>query len=891
MYGSSLADGEVERLPHASNMRRRSFQHVTNFRILTNPVELSEESRKFLKAAEYGDLPTVRALLEDEDSTLNINCSDYKDRTAIEIATSNEHLEVVEYLLTYPNLEVRSIHEALMVAISKGYLRITEALLGHPMFKRSKDKIRLGSMSNYFQPEVHSSKFDNDVTAIMLAAHNNEIDIIQLFLQRGDVIPKPHHSLCHCTSCTNKRLFDPLKYSRSRINAYRGLSSSAYISLTSPDPILTAFQLSRDLIELSEIEKEFKNEYKNMAHQCMDYATDLLDMCQSTTEVEAILNQGENSDSQSDMQGNKNDQGLARLKLAINYNQKKFVAHPHCQHQLSTMWYSGIPNWRQRHSFTKSLIIVALFLFWPFMGVIYWIVPKSKIGTIIASPMVKFFTQASSHILFLILLFLQSLLIQYSYYDEDLLWLHDGKVRQSSMSALEILLLLWIVGMLWGEVKQIWDEGFWRYFSSFWNLLDIGMLNLYLASFTIRNVSYGKTSEALDYLKEQGPDIHRNSTEVMTHYYYVNPDRTMWDMDPILLAESLFALANVLSFTRMAYVLPASELLGPLQISLGRMVYDIVRFLVVFVVVFLAFFCALYNLYWAYNHIPSSNQDKFDTLGSTFMTLFWTLFGMSSRYDPIIDASLEHDLTQMVGTLLFAIYNAIMVIVFLNMLIAMMSNSYQEIENDEDVEWKFARAKLWISYFERGTTLPIPLNTVPSPKSFVYAFQWLTNRLCKKEEKEFQHVNLTDRRNGIYNIMNSGDFKLQENENSHSTATASFGSRVRTEGLFLQSTFSAIMRRLVKRYIFKLQRDKENDEISEGELEEIKQDISSLRFELKEELAHQSHRGARDSAAGIGTVVDSATSREVAALRRQVEALRRELGFALRVSHGDVHMV
>ncbi|MEQ2180760.1 Short transient receptor putative channel 7 [Ilyodon furcidens] len=43
------------------------------------------------------------------------------------------------------------------------------------------------------------------------------------------------------------------------------------------------------------------------------------------------------------------------------------------------------------------------------------------------------------------------------------------------------------------------------------------------------------------------------------------------------------------------------------------------------------------------------------------------------------------------------------------------------------------------------------------------------------------------------------------------------------------------MKRLIKRYVLKAQVDKENDEVNEGELKEIKQDISSLRYELLEE--------------------------------------------------------
>ncbi|XP_056099393.1 short transient receptor potential channel 3-like [Rhinichthys klamathensis goyatoka] len=47
--------------------------------------------------------------------------------------------------------------------------------------------------------------------------------------------------------------------------------------------------------------------------------------------------------------------------------------------------------------------------------------------------------------------------------------------------------------------------------------------------------------------------------------------------------------------------------------------------------------------------------------------------------------------------------------------------------------------------------------------------------------------------------------------------------------------YHQIMKRLIKRYVLKAQVDKENDEVNEGELKEIKQDISSLRYELLEE--------------------------------------------------------
>lgn len=51
---------------------------------------------------------------------------------------------------------------------------------------------------------------------------------------------------------------DSFSYSLSRINAYKGLASPAYLSLSSNDPVLTALELSHELQVLAEIEKEFK---------------------------------------------------------------------------------------------------------------------------------------------------------------------------------------------------------------------------------------------------------------------------------------------------------------------------------------------------------------------------------------------------------------------------------------------------------------------------------------------------------------------------------------------------------------------------------------------------------------------------------------------------------
>ena len=51
-------------------------------------------------------------------------------------------------------------------------------------------------------------------------------------------------------------------------------------------------------------------------------------------------------------------------------------------------------------------------------------------------------------------------------------------------------------------------------------------------------------------------------------------------------------------------------------------------------------------------------------------------------------------------------------------------------QEQADIEWKFARSKLWMSYFEEGATVPPPFNVIPSPKSLFYLIRWFFNKLC-----------------------------------------------------------------------------------------------------------------------------------------------------------------
>lgn len=66
--------------------------------------------------------------------------------------------------------------------------------------------------------------------------------------------------------------------------------------------------------------------------------------------------------------------------------------------------------------------------------------------------------------------------------------------------------------------------------------------------------------------------------------------RDQWDAyDPMLLSEGAFAAGMIFSFLKLVHIFSVNPHLGPLQISLGRMIIDIIKFFFIYTLVLFAF--------------------------------------------------------------------------------------------------------------------------------------------------------------------------------------------------------------------------------------------------------------------------------------------------------------
>nr|AID23629.1 transient receptor potential channel-1 [Hofstenia miamia] len=747
-----------------------------HLKVVRGETETSAAERQYLQAVEKGDFSTVHNLLEESSIyfNININCVDALGRTALHIAIENENMEIIELLLSY-NIE---LSDTLLYAIEEEVVQAVEMLLNYKQPKvNKKDKFSMQMMKK------SESNFTPDITPVVLAAHKNNYEILKMLISRGATIIKPHNVKCGCYECVHSATFDSLRHSQTRMNAYRALASPSLMILSSDDPILTAFELSWELYHLSFSEVEFKEEYIKLSDQCQKFAVDLLDQTRGSLELKTLLNR--TTDTAEILEIDEKSQSLdseymnlSRFKLSIEYRQQAFVSHPNCQQLLSHIWYAGIPGWRQGSFLYKLAFTLLISITFPFTSIFYLFFPFTKPAKVLKNPFVKFINHSASYFVFLVLLVLAS---------ADNITSEEGPTRNRAPNIIEWAIISYVMAFVWSEAKEIWESGFVSYTRDLWNIMDFIQNSLYITTITLRAIVYF------------GPDIKVSRAEMSAD-------------DPMLVAEGLFAVANIASTMRLLFLFTANSHLGPLQISLGRMMIDIIKFLFVFTLVLLSFASGMNQLLYLEYDEDDKNPDcegvvcdeqnyQFRTIIHAIITLFWTVMGIVDL--SAVSVNNSHSFTKQVAMLMYATYHIIAIVVLLNMLIAMLNLSYEQIIHRADIEWKFARSKMWMSYFEDGGTLPPPFNLVPSPKS-TWKVIMAIRTLCIPDLKELEKRQTLSK---LATRMKENDRKYQD-----------------------------MLTNLTQRYIAHMKKTLDIEPVTEDDLNEIKQDISAFRYEVIELL-------------------------------------------------------
>ncbi|XP_078384472.1 short transient receptor potential channel 4-like isoform X1 [Oculina patagonica] len=460
-----------------------------------------------------------------------------------------------------------------------------------------------------------------------------------------------------------------------------------------------------------------QDEYTHRAMEYEKFAADIVEQIDNSdlSQLHEIMDIKGNGSLLKEKPGNFN-QSLSLLKMAADKKRKWFVASPKCQFALNEVVYRGWRNWHYKGIVRKTLRFVFHFLLVALTCLVY--IPVRLMRTccychkyqnkrcwkfrmLYEYPYSKFINHTMSYVVFLCLVFASSYTEKFGTTATGLVWI-------------DYPVLVFVCGLFLQGALEITRRGFLNYFSKWWNVVDTLIVLTFLLSYIVWLSAWGIYGE--------------------------------WKprKDAFIVSNTIYASATVMAFFHLAHILQVNSVLGPLQLSLYKMLKDVLKFLAIFLLLYIAFATGvvkIYSYYVASQIRLKELDDSHDYNAShpfgrhidVFNEMFWLLVGgVEEENIPVEDPAFV--LTSTFGRIFMVAHVICTVMVAINMLIAMMNNSFNKIMENAIVEWQFSRTQMWLEWIDEGNTIPVPFNIV---YYFLYCFRPnFCKTCCCKEQSQ-----------------------------------------------------------------------------------------------------------------------------------------------------------
>ncbi|KAG6931799.1 serine/threonine-protein phosphatase 6 regulatory ankyrin repeat subunit B-like [Chelydra serpentina] len=444
--------------------------------------------------------------------------------------------------------------------------------------------------------------------------------------------------------------------------------------LHSSAPLDTAVKLSRAFNMAALKEKERAKDLLIAAKYTESMATELLTLASGGRSAGYLLRAVDH-------------RGTTMLDSLIECEQKDVVAHPAVQKYLTEVWYGSL-KWAP----WKIALLFVCFLACPPMWLVFSLPLKHRFNKI---PIMKFMSHLASHI-FLLILFILTIVYP------PISPIYEGHMVPYWN---EWLLLAWLLGTLVTELTHSGERA------------GLAWIRVFVLGFS-----------AVAFL------CH------LLALMFAGTDRLH-----CLFARNIFlGVAMTLSFVQFLEFLTFHHLFGPWAVIIRNLMKDLTRFAVILGLFHTAFTMQLSSVYQPVYPEPKTNLSAAGgnaTVSAAIqdpvvimVTLFFSLFGL---VDPESLPSLTRtpQFTFVIIRFVFGVYLIVTLIVLINLLIAMMSDTYQRIQAQSDTEWKFGRAVL-IRDMTRKSGTPSPFNLFTNLFYYIKILCKHKGKLCSTERRD-----------------------------------------------------------------------------------------------------------------------------------------------------------
>ncbi|CAH3162466.1 unnamed protein product, partial [Pocillopora meandrina] len=238
-----------------------------------------------------------------------------------------------------------------------------------------------------------------------------------------------------------------------------------------------------------------------------------------------------------------------------------------------------------------------------------------------------------------------------------------------------------------------------NYFRSAWNVLDFIILVFYLITFILRIITW-----------KNSIDVSGNRLLAVSEYFYG-------------------FIAMFLTPRAFGQVIERLRGMGAIQIALFFVIWDVMAIFSQFLAMIIAFSLAMTKVYLSEKAYTSGKDSVEDLVCSDSGIICW--WNMAKHHGwsllGLVDLDSLNSVDNPSVSLIHVLYSffLIMAVVFLvHMMVALLSNTYQQVQDNSLQEWSFMRAitaRTYITYHP----IPVPFNLLSVPLIVLW-------NLCRK---------------------------------------------------------------------------------------------------------------------------------------------------------------
>ncbi|KAL5278770.1 hypothetical protein ACFFRR_003410 [Megaselia abdita] len=629
-------------------------------------------------AAYYGKADTVRELLTSVPATVKSEpptgqslfgeLGAESGMTPLHLASYSGNENVVRLLLNSAGVQVDAAttengYNPLHLACFGGHMSVVGLLLSRSaellqsVDKHGRSGLHIAAMHGHYQmvevllgqgAEINATD-RNGWTPLHCAAKAGHLDVVKLLCESG-ASPKSetNYGAAAIWFAASEGHNDVLRYLLNKEHDTYGLMEDKRFVynlmivsknhnnkpiqefvLVSPAPVDTAAKLSNIYVQLSTKEKERAKDLVAAGKQCEAMATELLALAAGSDSAAKILTATDK-------------RNMEFLDVLIENEQKEVIAHTVVQRYLQELWHGSL-TWAS----WKIMLLLVAFIVCPPVWVGFTFPMGHKFNKV---PIIKFMSYLTSHIYLMIHLSIVGITPIYPVLRLSLVpyWYEIG-------------LLVWLSGLLLFELTNPSDKS------------GLGSIKLLVLLFGMAGVGV-HVAAFLFISKEYWPTL-------------------------VYCRNQCFALSFLLACVQILDFLSFHHLFGPWAIIIGDLLKDLARFLAVLAIFVFGFSMHIVALNQSFQNLTpedikhfarkNRNQAAFSDVRmhpiNAFELLFFAVFGQTTTDQTQVDKINGSSPTQpywveYLFKIVFGIYMLVSVVVLINLLIAMMSDTYQRIQ-------------------------------------------------------------------------------------------------------------------------------------------------------------------------------------------------------------------